>query len=55
MLSDAFKFYLATKNQNYSVVCLTATPDDGFDDGAEKKLIKVMGFERIKTEKNEVV
>ena len=55
MLADAPKFYSTTKNKNFQVVCLTATPDDGFAEGAEKKLIDVMGYRRIKTQKEELI
>jgi hypothetical protein len=38
------------------VVCLTATPDDGFADGNESKVINLMGYKRIKTgDKNDMI
>ena len=35
------------------VVCLTATPDDGFDDSLERNLMKSMGYKLVRTGKNE--
>ena len=37
------------------VVCLTATPDDGVDDGLERDLMKLMGYKLIKTSKADEV
>ena len=49
MLADPVKFYKQTKAANTQVVCLTVTPDDGFADGNEIKLIDLMGYKRVKT------
>jgi len=38
------------------VICLTATPDDGYTDGNEHKLIERMGYKVIRTgEQKEMV
>ena len=49
MLEDPIRFFKQVKNPNVHVICLTATPDDGFTEGAERNIIELMGFRQIKT------
>ena len=49
MLSDPINFYKQTKHKDTRVICLTATPDDGYTDGNEHKLIRLMGYKVIRT------
>ena len=51
MLKDPVKFYKKISSPNVQVVCLTATPDDGYSDGTERQLIQLMGFTCINTSK----
>lgn len=49
MLTNTLKYYKATKGTNVQVVCLTATPDDGYDAGNERTLIELMGYKLLRT------
>jgi len=48
-MSDPVKFYNKTKGELMEVVCLTATPDDGYADGLERDLIELMGYKLVRT------
>ena len=43
------KFVKKTMSKNLQVVFLTATPDDGVDDGSERELMNLMGYKLIRT------
>ena len=49
MLTNSVNYYKATKGNHVQVVCLTATPDDGYDAGNERNLIELMGYKLIHT------
>ena len=44
MLKNPIGFYNQVKKPGIRVICLTATPDDGYSAGAERNLISLMGF-----------
>ena len=46
-------FLTKTKNKNAKVVCLTATPDDGYDDSLERNLMNLLGYRLVRTEKKD--
>ena len=48
IMSDPVKFYNKTSGANLQVVCLTATPDDGYADGLERNLLDLMGYKLIR-------
>lgn len=55
IMKDPEKFYKKTKGKLMKVVCLTATPDDGYDDGLERNLMDLMGYRLIITSKADEV
>ena len=55
MLDDPITFFKQVKNPRIQVICLTATPDDGYIEGAERTLINLMGFKRIRTSRKSEV
>ena len=48
-MKNPVKFVKKTMDENLQVVCLTATPDDGIDDGSERNLLNLMGYKLIRT------
>ena len=44
MLHDLKGFYDKTKHRNVSVICLTATVDDGAEKGVEKEALQVLQY-----------
>ena len=49
-MRDPVEFASSTIGEKLQVVCLTATPDDGINDGCEKNLMNLMGYKLIKTD-----
>ena len=50
MMKDLENFVKKTMGQNLQIICLTATPDDGLEDGLERNLMISMGYHMIKTQ-----
>jgi hypothetical protein len=48
-MNDPVKFYKMTMSEKMQVVCLTATPDDGYADGLERNLLDIMGYKIVRT------
>ena len=49
-------FAKKTMGKSKSIVCLTATPDDGVEEGSERNLLNMMGYKLLRTgEKKEMV
>ena len=44
MFKDLKTFYKKTKDDNKRVICLTATADDGYEKGSERKALEVLDF-----------
>jgi hypothetical protein len=44
------EFASLTTGDKLQVICLTATPDDGINDGCERNLMKLMGYKLIQTD-----
>jgi hypothetical protein len=44
MLKDPIRYYQATKYSKQRVICLTATPDDGYSAGSERTLVQMLGY-----------
>ena len=51
IMKNPKKFAQSILNEKVKVICLTATPDDGLEQGSEKVLIDLLKFKRIFTEK----
>ena len=51
ILNDPIAFFKQVKSQTVKVICLTATPDDGYSAGTERNLIDLMNFKRVRTSK----
>ena len=49
IMRNPVEFASCTLGVNLKVVCLTATPDDGLDDGCERNLMNLMGYRLIRT------
>ena len=52
-MNETEVFCKRTLRENIKVVCLTATPDDGFDDSLERDLMNSMKYKLVQTGKNE--
>ena len=48
-MRDPVEFATSTTGEKLQVVCLTATPDDGMNDGCERNLMNLMGYRLIRT------
>ena len=44
MFKDLKKFYQKTKDDDKKVICLTATADDGYEKGSERKALEALDF-----------
>ena len=44
MFKDLKKFYQKTKDEDKKVICLTATADDGYEKGSERKALVALDF-----------
>ena len=44
MFKDLTKFYKKTKGEDKRVICLTATADDGYETGSERKALEALDF-----------
>lgn len=49
IMRDPLEFASSTTGGKLQVVCLTATPDDGINDGRERNLMNLMGYRLIRT------
>jgi hypothetical protein len=54
-MRDPVEFASLTTGEKFQVVCLTATPDDGINDGCERNLMKLMGYRLIRTDDKKVL
>lgn len=44
MFKDLKTFYKKTKDEGKKVICLTATADDGYETGSERKALEALNF-----------
>ena len=51
MLNNISNFNKNTEHDNVSVIGLTATPDDGDEDGIEREAFKSLGYVTYRTSK----
>ena len=49
-MKDPHEFATSTMGEKLQVVCLTATPDDGINEGSERNLMNLMGYRLIRTD-----
>ena len=53
IFKDVVTFWKITKRDEKRVICLTATPDDGYVEGVERKIVQMMGYQEIISEKKQ--